>query len=719
MAEKTAAFEVLKSNIERLIRLQGSDAGFFVLAVHSLVEGILRERYTPPCRDDDNFFWLIDSFREDLISNADRFIKNLDVLNLLCMSHQRTNDVRHQFKPLSKEDARTATQHICRFLPLAGVDGQQRLGKLTNSLKAWDEKRCSAELIEELGEKGFKLHMTSRENKELQEKVRELAGVEAQLVHAEKELSLFESKLAVLAEQKNKKDEKVDSLRQELFGQKQRAEQEALALQERLRNLEEASEYVNNLRRATLYTRSRFDYERTVTRLTKEQKRVLEQIRLDRHFLVKGSAGTGKSLVLLKAIERAKGADAESLGLDMKTSAVLLTYTNSLVKYDRYIAELLSGENPADRVMTADSFLLERLRELEEDASVDYNIAGRLAEKYPVEGMNAKELAAETEQYLWGNAVDGEDYVSGTAGRRGMKIPLTRQQREAVWSAVVCMEEEMDETKVYSKNYSRLKLLRHHDADPEDSRFTKMDYLFIDEVQDLSAADLKALSLFADRAMIMAGDSDQSIYQPSFSFKRAGVNIVGNSRILRTNFRNTLQLQETAEQYRATLPKFDAENSPEAFRPGPPPELFTGADKTELTGLLLDRIDLFVRRLEYDPENICVLVPMNSDIAYMQENIRERGYDAESIKEGSFDFTSRGRIRLSTMHSCKGLDFPVVLLFLHRPPYCGGPFDTDTRDKMTRNLIYVSITRAMDHLNVFCKEDTSSQPIGDLTGLFE
>jgi hypothetical protein len=40
-------------------------AGFFVLAVHSLVEGVLRERYTPPGRDEDNFYRLIDSVRED------------------------------------------------------------------------------------------------------------------------------------------------------------------------------------------------------------------------------------------------------------------------------------------------------------------------------------------------------------------------------------------------------------------------------------------------------------------------------------------------------------------------------------------------------------------------------------------------------------------------------------------------------------------------------
>jgi predicted HTH transcriptional regulator len=66
---------------------------------------------------------LIDSFREELKSNTDGFIKNLDVLSLLCMDHQRTNDVRHQFKTMSVEDARVTTRHISRFMPLAGIIG--------------------------------------------------------------------------------------------------------------------------------------------------------------------------------------------------------------------------------------------------------------------------------------------------------------------------------------------------------------------------------------------------------------------------------------------------------------------------------------------------------------------------------------------------------------------------------------------------------------------
>ena len=107
-------------------------------------------------------------------SDADRFIPGADVLKLMCAGHQPTNDVRHQFGSLSTEEARTATQHLRRFLPLAGMDGLPGMHKLTESLKAWDDKRCSAELLKELVDTGFRLHKTSRENRELAERVAKL-----------------------------------------------------------------------------------------------------------------------------------------------------------------------------------------------------------------------------------------------------------------------------------------------------------------------------------------------------------------------------------------------------------------------------------------------------------------------------------------------------------------------------------------------------------------
>ncbi len=54
--------------------------------------------------------------------------------------------------------------------------------------------------------------------------------------------------------------------------------------------LQRAGEYVQHLSRMTACTRTRLEYERSMVRMTREQQRVLEQIKLDGNFLVKGGA---------------------------------------------------------------------------------------------------------------------------------------------------------------------------------------------------------------------------------------------------------------------------------------------------------------------------------------------------------------------------------------------------------------------------------------------
>jgi superfamily I DNA/RNA helicase len=471
----------------------------------------------------------------------------------------------------------------------------------------------------------------------------------------------------------------------------------------------------------TVLTRTRADYEKSLIRLTPEQKKILEQIHLDSDFLVKGAAGTGKTLILLKAIEKAKGRGAQAgFALDELTgSAALLTYTNTLVKYDRYIASILSGGNGADRIMTADSFIRERLAAIDPGATMDYDITKQLAERYAPEGIEAKDILAEAEGFIWANDVSYEEYALGMMERRGMKHPLLQDDRRKVWAACESMAAEMAASRRYGKGYSRVRLIRHAESNRDDPALKVVDYVFVDEAQDLSASDLKALKACSRRALILAGDADQSIYQPGFSFRRAGIDISGRTRILKLNFRNTVAIHELAERFRAAVPGFDPDNEPAAFRDGAAPELFYATNRQELLDILVARVDLFVGRLGYDPDNVAVLVPLVDDIEFVRERLVSKGYAVADLRDKSFDFSSPGAVRVSTLHSAKGLDFPVVLLFLYRPPYFGSAFDEMTTDKMTRNLVYVAMTRAMDHLGIFTLEEPKSQALKDLRDSFE
>jgi superfamily I DNA/RNA helicase len=273
----------------------------------------------------------------------------------------------------------------------------------------------------------------------------------------------------------------------------------------------------------------------------------------------------------------------------------------------------------------------------------------------------------------------------------------------------------MEATGSYTRNYAALKLVHATGCGLEPT----VDYVFIDEAQDLPAVVLRALKQAARRCVLLAGDADQSIYQPGLSFKRTGIDTGGRTRILRSNFRNTVQIHELAERYRSIDSCHDHENAPEAFRDGPVPELFRAPDRKALLEALVQRLRLFTETLGYEAQNIGILVPANDDIAFIRERLAPLDIALANIKDQDFAFDSTGQVRICTLHSAKGLDFPVVLLFLDRPPFFGSGYDEEAVDRMSANLVYVALTRAMDHLNVFTLDKPDCHAVENLVRAFE
>jgi hypothetical protein len=202
----------------------------------------------------------------------------------------------------------------------------------------------------------------------------------------------------------------------------------------------------------------------------------------------------------------------------------------------------------------------------------------------------------------------------------------------------------------------------------------------------------------------------------------------GLNKIKTASFPRGFQVYDLAESFRrrSSVPA-DGERDEETasgeqsrpfpFREGPVPECYTAENAAELRKLLVEKIRLFIEELGYDPENLCILVPRNREIEVLRKCLAKAGLEVEDITEEEFSFTSAGRIRVSTLHSSKGLDFPVVLLYL---PYLyrRRQYDQEHTEKLIRNLLYVGITRAMDNVNVFVME--SDDPIlRDLAACFE
>ncbi len=702
----------LDDRIARLVRLAGADGCSFILALHDLIEELIRED-SPPFEHAEGFSDLVSSYRRRL-GERGCAAADLAALSRIIEEHAIAERVRRSAGTLDSEESRAAAHNFLSFCRIRGIDGEA-LGPVQRMLDTWTESRSSRAPGAELASVDFDLREAQRDNRRLLAETEQWATDKQRLAELEGESMRLMEQLERERARPEYRPDRLEEIRAALAG----LEREQRTLTERLERYRDLDRYVEQVSRYSLYTRTRMDYERGVMRLTPEQQEAADAARPGRHFLVRGGAGTGKTIVLLHALRNAVRSRGSELSLGPQLKVLLLTYTATLVKYDRYVAEVLAQRDAADLIFTADSFFQSRLKMLGKSQRVDYGVVARLAEKLNTTGFfSAQELAIEIEELIFGNLVTRKEYVEERIPRRGMRHPLSAAERAAVWAVHDRIVAEMEHDGQLSKNYSRIALIRHLEASPEDARLRDLDAAFVDESQDLTAADLKALSLMCRGGLIMAGDAGQSIYGVSSPYRRAGIDISGRSRVLHTSFRNTRAIQQVADAYRRLSGLEDDEGAQAvAFRDGPVPELYTAATRGELARLLLRKASLFIERLGYDPENITVLAPTKTDIVAIGDMLGHAGYRHANIRDEDFSFKETATIRLSTLHSSKGLDFAVVLLYLPSlPPR--GDYDERASAALVRNLIYVAMTRAMDNLNVFtlegAREGQRDEPLQDL-----
>ena len=237
------------------------------------------------------------------------------------------------------------------------------------------------------------------------------------------------------------------------------------------------------------------------------------------------------------------------------------------------------------------------------------------------------------------------------------------------------------------------------------------DALMIDEGHDFEPDWLRLVVSMIDPdsdSLLLLYDDAQSIYTKSslnFNLSSVGIKARGRTTILRVNYRNTDEILNYAYRFASQwLPDEqirddDAQElTPEgAGRHGPAPSF-------RLFNSTTDEIKFIIRCIE-DQErkgiawtDICVLYRSN----WMGEKLCN-AFKAAAIpvqwlntKDSKKQLcSSDGRIKLMTMHSSKGLEFPLVII-------AGvGSMPGKHADQATEaKLLYVAMTRATEKLLV-------------------
>lgn len=141
-----------------------------------------------------------------------------------------------------------------------------------------------------------------------------------------------------------------------------------------------------------------------------------------------------------------------------------------------------------------------------------------------------------------------------------------------------------------------------------------------------------------------------------------------------------------AEKYHALIRGGDNDHRPETFRLGPPVELHENRTADETYDEMVDSVRMCINSLAYEPENICLIATRNDILQKLKNRLKEE----------------------------LDLDFPVVLCYLNHRSHFLDAYETDTADKMNRNMVYTAITRSIEMLHVFMLQNCSDGPLGDL-----
>jgi hypothetical protein len=281
------------------------------------------------------------------------------------------------------------------------------------------------------------------------------------------------------------------------------------------------------------------------------------------------------------------------------------------------------------------------------------------------------------------------------------------------WAETHARPPRRDNNESWEDYESRLgtPMLRVAEALPESQRY---DAVLIDEAIDFYPDWLKACALaLKDREsgdLLIAVDGAQSIYgrDNSFTWKSVGVNAVGRTRELTVNFRNTRQIVTFAWMI-AQGKSRDAENSEaharvwpkHAKREGPNPSYRACQRASEELDVIRQAVRYY-KSLGIPDTEIAVLYPRREGnwINELCEVLEQDGpvcwLTSDMDRSAKDNFMTRPGLRVSTIHSAKGLEFEAVIFScLDQLP---NPKSGD--DSADANLMYVGLTRAKTRLLV-------------------
>lgn len=312
------------------------------------------------------------------------------------------------------------------------------------------------------------------------------------------------------------------------------------------------------------------------------------------------------------------------------------------------------------------------------------SLAGKLREQMASRGLGGKVIVQTF-----------HSWCSAQLRAYNVDMPKNEGDNEAFYAGMVdALIRAVDRKQVPSGQYDAVLIDEGHDFRPE---WLKLVVQMVDPISN---------------SLMVLYDDAQSIYEHTkkqkFSFKSLGIQAQGRTTILKINYRNTQEILHVAATFaRELLSPEDADEDGvpivqpmSAGRHGMPPTLVTLPTLDEESLWIINQLKE-ANRTGTPWKDMAILYRNYYPVGQMLEKkLKSVGIPVSAKNEVKFT-EDQDTVKMITMHSSKGLEFPIVAI-----PGVGLLNDDKAELEDEVRLLYVAMTRATSRLMMTGHQDS-------------